>query len=184
MYAVCNVFDKSHPFYEKFERLSWEQGVPPPEVDFRGLDNKFQAYLQFCDEYKSDPENFDLKNPDFLALIKLFMDYPVSFVPSYCSIPSIQLKFAGTTSCTYTLFICICMIVDNNRPTLFTYLWIFPSFFGCNKTRIGDTWEFSIMTIPKGSLPSFVLIQITPLLPLFSPLPLLMVKSFFWEFSS
>jgi hypothetical protein len=32
-----------------------------------------------------------------------------------------------------------------------------------------------------------VLIQITPLLPLlplFSPLPLLMVKSFFWEFSS
>ena len=103
MYTVCNVFDKSHPFYEKFERLSWEQGVPPPEVDFRGLDDKFQAYLQFCDEYKSDPENFDLKNPDFLALIQFFMDYPVSFVPSYCSIPSIQLKFAGTTSCKFGL---------------------------------------------------------------------------------
>jgi len=84
---------------------------------------------------------------------------------------------------TITLFISTHMIVENNRTTLLAYLWIFPSCFGCNKTRIGDTGEFSIITIPTGSLPFSLLIQITPLLPLCSPLPLLMVKSFFSVFN-
>jgi hypothetical protein len=75
--------------------------VPPPEGDFMGLDHKFQEYLQLCDEYKSDPENFDLKNHDFLALIQFFMDYPVSYLPLYCSIQSIHIKFAEMTSCKF-----------------------------------------------------------------------------------
>jgi hypothetical protein len=45
------------------------------------------------------------------------------------------------------------MIVDNNRPTLLAYLWIFPSFFGCNKFGLVTLGNFQSWQFQKAHFP-------------------------------
>jgi hypothetical protein len=81
-YAVCThflVYDLSHPFYNRFARLCWNEGMPPPGKDFLGLDQKFDEYKTFCASYVSDPDHFNLEADDFMETIKFLNDYPVSF---------------------------------------------------------------------------------------------------------
>jgi hypothetical protein len=95
IYAVCRrimQFDVSHPFYKRFERLSWNEGVPPPGKDLFILDDKFDKYKIFCERYVSDPDNFNLEAEDFTELIKFFNDYPVSFfIVLFCLINSTEI---------------------------------------------------------------------------------------------